>query len=400
MYGKNGQPPILPCNRLSNVGAELHNFLTEELAVQIDEAVNAFILRYFSVRRRQGKTERAYNTDLKQFIKHINPGSCLEQVRVETLEKWARELADQGYAPRSIRRKFAALRVFFSYWVQVGDLPSSPLWKVRLDLGREHRLPRALKASDMLKLVEHAWNTISPGVHGPKPSSDRHFLAIRNLAMMEILFATGMRVGELVALNLSDWDSGESSFLVNGKGSRQRIAVLPDDRSIAAFQQYIDRRTEIPLGHDALFVNSAGTRLSTQGVARMLAKMARRATISVRVTPHMLRHTVATLLVRNGADIRVVQEVLGHSTIATTQQYVHVAKEQLRRELRKHHPNCYLASAPIGSCRAIKTAGDEPITSQMSCSYRVVNCIERGHRDLKACPRRMPIEKRETDIPE
>jgi integrase/recombinase XerD len=309
-------------------------------------AVDTFMYRYFSTRRREEKTESAYHTDLKQFVLYVGPDASVDQVKIESVEGWARELANRNYATRSIRRKFAALRVFFGYWVQVGELVSSPLWKVRLDLGRERCLPRALSVSDLKKLVEKAWIRTRPmdcTVGNPR---SRIFLALRDLAIIEVLFATGMRVGELVALNLLDWDSGESSFLVNGKGARQRLAVLPDQRSTAVFRRYLECRTGIHAGNDAVLINSSGGRLSTQGVARMLDRLATSAGISVKITPHMLRHTVATLLLRNGADIRVVQELLGHASITTTQQYTHVAKEQLRRALRVHHPNYHLPIAP------------------------------------------------------
>ena len=309
-------------------------------------AVDTFMHRYFSTRCRKAKTESAYQTDLQQFVRYIGADAAVDQIKIERLESWARELANRNYATRSIRRKFAALRVFFGYWVRVGELASSPLWKIRLDLGRERRLPRALAASDLKRLVEGAWIRVRPMDFTVDNPRSRSFLALRDLAIVEVLFATGMRVGELVALNLLDWDPSESSFLVNGKGARQRLAVLPDKRSTVVFKRYFERRTGIHVPDDAVLLNSSGSRLSAQGVARMLGRVAASAGIRIRITPHMLRHTVATLLLRNGADIRVVQELLGHASIATTQQYTHVAKEQLRCALRIHHPNCHLDIVP------------------------------------------------------
>jgi integrase/recombinase XerC len=120
------------------------------------------------------------------------------------------------------------------------------------------------------------------------------------------------------------------------------LALLPDERSLKALQMYIDQRKVKELGHDSLFVNFAGKPISTQGVSRVLAETAKAAEIVQRVTPHMIRHTVATLLLRYGADIRVVQEVLGHASIATTQRYTHVSKEHLFSALRTQHPNHHL----------------------------------------------------------
>jgi site-specific recombinase XerD len=135
-----------------------------------------------------------------------------------------------------------------------------------------------------------------------------------------------MSVGELVDLKLADWSEAEASFLVNGKGSRQRMAFLPDIRSIKAVNAYVFHRNAMSCDHQAVFVNAAGEQITTQGIARMIVSTAEKAAISTRVTPHMMRHTMATLLLRCGTDIRVVQEVLGHASIATTQRYTHVAK--------------------------------------------------------------------------
>jgi len=151
-----------------------------------------------------------------------------------------------------------------------------------------------------------------------------------------------MRVGELVSLSLRDRREDERTFVVRGKGSRQRLAFLPDDRSLKAVQTYLQHRKAMEVEHSALFVNFAGKQLSTQGVARIVAETATSAKVAQRVTPHMIRHTVATLLLRFGADIRIVQEVLGHASIATTQRYTHVSKEHLLSALRDRHPNHHL----------------------------------------------------------
>jgi site-specific recombinase XerD len=310
--------------------------------VQIDHAVEQFIAGYFSTSLRSTKTKVAYSTDLAQFKAYFGAQKAIELIEVESLERWAAELIARGYSPVSVRRKFATVRVFFGYWVRKGTIRSSPLWRIRLDLGREHRLPRNLTATDTKRLVEQAWARVFPLQSAISIPSDRYFLARRDLAIVEVLFTTGMRVGELVSLDISDWDDDETCFLVKGKGFRQRLAILPDERSLAALRHYLTYRTKMPLGHNALLINASGVRIAAQGVARMLTRLAEDAKISMRVTPHVLRHTVATLLLRHGADIRVVQEVLGHTSITTTQRYTHVTKEHLRSTLRGHHPNYHL----------------------------------------------------------
>jgi len=310
--------------------------------MKVVDATQGFLEGYFSTCKRSPKTRSAYTTDLAQLVVHLGPELALRDVTAEVLERWATDLGSQKYHSVSIRRKFATARVFFAYWIRKGALESSPLWKIRLDLGRERFLPRNISGSDAKHLIETAWAAIEVSDQPATRPRDPRFLHLRNLAAVEILFATGIRVGELVSLNINDWREEDANFLVNGKGSRQRLAFLPDDRSLKSVRLYCASRRNIATGNEALFLNAAGGRLSTQGVARMLRQYAKTAGIVVKVTPHMIRHTVATLLLRFGADIRVVQEVLGHASISTTQRYTYVSKEHLLSTLRARHPNYHL----------------------------------------------------------
>jgi integrase/recombinase XerC len=314
----------------------------KESNVTLADAVNTFQAGYFSTCTRSQKTECAYRIDLAQFGAYIGPGAEIEAISPERMEAWANQMRSEGYASVSIRRKFATARVFFTYWVRRGILEKSPLWRIRLDLGRGQVLPRSLTPPDAKLLIEELWRNNAGSKRGDNVAGRRTLLHARNIAAIEILFATGMRVGELVKLDIADWCESDRAFVVKGKGSRQRLAFLPDDRSFRAVQHYLNRRTELMLPHAGLLINAKGGRLSTQGVARMLTETARTAGVSSKVTPHVIRHTVATLLLRYGADIRVVQEVLGHASIATTQRYTHVSKEHLVSALRARHPNHHL----------------------------------------------------------
>jgi integrase/recombinase XerD len=153
-----------------------------------------------------------------------------------------------------------------------------------------------------------------------------------------------MRVGEVSSLNMSDFLATELVFKVTGKGGRGRLAYVVDDQTILIQKQHLEARSQLVSDSHALFLNAAGERLSTQGIANIIAQFRQSAGIERHITPHMLRHTVATLLLRNGMDIRVVQEFLGHASIATTQRYTHVVKEHLIGELKKHHPSLSLRS--------------------------------------------------------
>ena len=310
--------------------------------MHLNDAVEQFINGYFSTCKRSEKTQAAYKIDLAQLQGHMGGTELLAAIEPERLERWAADMRSDGYASVSIRRKFATARIFFGYWVRKGTLERSPLWRIRLDLGRERMLPRNIAGSDAKRLMEEAWRQVNLCGEAVTVPSDPRFLRLRDLAAMEILFATGMRVGELVKLRLRDWRADDGSFVVSGKGSRQRLALLPDDRSLLAAKTYISKREGMSLGHDGLLVNALGREISTQGIARVLSQTAKNAGLTNRVTPHMIRHTVATLLLRYGADIRVVQEILGHASIATTQRYTHVSKEHMLATLRARHPNYHL----------------------------------------------------------
>jgi len=308
----------------------------------LKEAVQNFLTGYFATHRRSEKTRIAYRTDLKQLELYIGSEWPIHSVTAESLESWARMMRSSQYATVSIRRKFATVRLFFSYLTRKSVLESSPISGIRLDLRSQRMLPRALTARDTKLLIEEVWRTLNQCPKRIPSPRDPRFLATRNIAIIEILFATGMRVGELVGLSVRDWHEEESLFVVMGKGGRQRLALIPDNRSRSAIRTYLAERSIISPSTDALFVNPSGRRLSPQGVSRVIRIVARQAGLEIHVTPHMLRHTVATLLLRCGADIRIVQEVLGHASIVTTQRYTYVSKEHLLTALHAHHPNNHL----------------------------------------------------------
>jgi site-specific recombinase XerD len=148
-----------------------------------------------------------------------------------------------------------------------------------------------------------------------------------------------MRVGEVSALDLQDFVVQEGIFRVQGKGGRDRLAFAVDAETLQIQREHLEARKQIDTEAPALFLNASGKRLSTQGIANVISQLRKDAGIERHITPHMLRHTVATLLLRNGVDIRVVQEFLGHTSIATTQRYTHITKEHMIGVLRKHHPS-------------------------------------------------------------
>jgi integrase/recombinase XerD len=317
--------------------------------MQLDQAITEFFNGYFSTHDRSKKTEVAYKSDLEQLAAYAPKECSLSAVDAALIENWAADLRTKSYAPASMRRKMVVLKVFCSYWVRKGVLSESPFWRVKLSFGRIVQLPRALTESEMRDLLAHARQNYCGEAVPRKGSalakskvpgaSARSYRSLRNLALVDLLFATGMRVGEVSALNLIDFAVAESVFKVRGKGGRDRLAFVVDQRTVTLQRKHVEVRKGLPSDSPALFLNPAGERLSTQGIANIIAQFRKKAGIERHVTPHMLRHTVATLLLRNGVDIRVVQEFLGHASITTTQRYTHVTKDHLIRVLRAHHPS-------------------------------------------------------------
>ena len=328
--------------------------------MQLNQACDEFLKGYFSTHERRKRTEDAYRSDLAQFRAFAGEKLTLSALDGSIIERWAAHLRQEDYSPASIRRKIVVLKVFCSYWVRKGDLKESPFWRVKLSIGRIEQLPRALNEREMRALLKRAWldySTISDSRSSPKDTSQSrlkwkasssHYRTLRDLALIDLLFATGIRVGEISALDIRDFFVREAAFRVQGKGGRDRLAFIVDEETVRIQRAHLDARRSIKTESPSLFINASGQRLSTQGITNVIARLRREARIKRHVTPHMLRHTVATLLLRNGVDIRVVQEFLGHASIATTQRYTHVTKEHMVRVLRKRHPALNLYASKIG----------------------------------------------------
>jgi Site-specific recombinase XerD len=317
--------------------------------MQINQAGIEFLKGYFSTHERSKKTKDAYCSDLSQFISFAGGDTGLVSLNGVVIEDWAAHLHQEGYSPTSIRRKMVVLRVFCLYWVRRGILLESPFWRVKLSLGRIEQLPRTLTEGEVRSLLYHArhnYLAIQAGQNAIEIKANQFsqvasstYRELRNLALIDILFATGMRVGEVSSLDIQHYLVDEAIFKVKGKGGRYRLAFLVDEETLRIQKSHLEMRKRIETESKALFLNAAGERLSTQGIANVIAQLCQDAGIDRHVTPHMLRHTVATLLLRNGVDIRVVQEFLGHASIATTQRYTHITKEHLIGVLRKCHPS-------------------------------------------------------------
>ncbi len=263
-------------------------------------------------------TIAAYHQDLEQFAAFLEEeGRSWLQVDRPAVRRFLARLQERGLAPATIARKVAVLRSFYGYLVRREILPTHPLRALGTPKVPS-RLPRFLTVEEMVALL------MAPDLRTPQGLRDR--------AILELLYASGLRVGELVALNLGDVDWGRREVHVRGKGGRERLALLGRP-ALRALRAYVLQGRPLLAGKsphtDALFLNRWGKRLSDRSVRTLVSEYARQVGLED-VTPHTLRHTFATHLLEGGADLRIVQELLGHARLTTTQRYTHVSQTHLR----------------------------------------------------------------------
>ncbi len=331
--------------------------------MRTQEAVNSFMESHFAAGQRAIRTRQAYGADLRQMLGFIGPSCDLERIGPDLIEDWIAKLHEASYAPASIQRKLSVLSAFFSYCERRGALERSPMALVRYHPRRLPRPPRTLSRADTWRLLAHARSLVPTDYRLATSCSARAFLALRDLALLDLLLSTGLRVGEVSALRRADYSLDEHVVRVHGKGGRHRLAfiVVPYSQEIQKrFQDLSDRVATRTL---VLFPNARGQRFSTRGIRRMVLRRALDAGVKPRVTPHMLRHTAATQLLRNGVDLRIVQEFLGHASITTTQRYTHVSRTDLEAALRSRHPllETWSGGAPLRFARWARSAEEQDL---------------------------------------
>jgi site-specific recombinase XerD len=271
-----------------------------ESEMQFGVAVVEF-LRFCALERQlSGHSVQAYAADLRDFRKWIKADVAIGDVSLVLLKEYLEDMVgSRKLTVATVRRRFACLRAFFRRACEKHDCPD-PFANWRPLLPRRKRLPR----------------TLSRGI-------------------VQLMVATGMRVGELCKLKLDDLSPDCTTVRIHGKGARDRVAYVTDSNLRRELHRLIADRRKTLNGVEALFVNRYGAQMRPQSVRSKLRRLAKEAGLARRVTPHMLRHTAATLLIETGVDIRFVQRLLGHSSIATTEIYTHVSDEALRITLER-----------------------------------------------------------------
>lgn len=316
--------------------------------------IEQFLTYLGSERHFSAHTARCYSADLQQFGEYLahpdagiisqKPGKTngaangahrlapavldvkLLAVTSETVRDFMSQLRDKNYCKSTVARKLATLRSFYRFLMRRGHTTANPVAAIRTPK-QDKRLPKFLE----LEQIERLFSNCDTST----------LLGARDRAILETLYSTGTRVSELVALEIADLDLSASIVKVRGKGKKERVIPLGPG-AVKAILHYLDLRrgafAQVKHNVDALFVNKHGQRLSTRSVRRKLDKYLLEAGLDLSVSPHTLRHSFATHMLQGGADLRSLQELLGHQSLSTTQIYTHLTSQTVKDEYEKAHP--------------------------------------------------------------
>lgn len=281
-------------------------------------------------KRLDHKTIKAYKIDLKQLnVYMLNEEEPLTK---QSLMQYIQSL-HQIFKPKTVKRKIASIRAFINYLEFDEQIESNPIDKMRLDFREPKVLPKALPLRTIKKLLQ-----ISHSLLLKSQTEFQHNAYLRSCAVLELLFATGLRVSELCSVTPKDLDLKNGFVKVNGKGAKERIIFISNIETLNTLKHYKQAFSKQLSTSEYFFINRLGKKLSEQSVRGIINSYAKIAKIPEHITPHMLRHSFATLMLEEDVDIRYIQSILGHSSISTTQIYTHVSLGKQRSIMRKKHP--------------------------------------------------------------
>lgn len=297
----------------------------------MNQSIQTFLDYLLLTRKFSKQTALAYSHDLTLFFRYLFDQSLtFDQVRVQEARAFLVKQLQAGLSPVTLKRRVAAFKHFYQYYVDQGVLKINPFALVVTPKIKK-RLPSIVDESLMNKVLSHPFDQAS-------------HLMMRNLAIVELLYGSGLRASEVVQLTLQDMNLSQRMLRVLGKGQKQRLVPLTKacQQSIQLYLKDVRPLLIAPLGDEhrtqRVFLNHQGRPLTVRGLEFILKQIARHSGLEGGLYPHQLRHSFATQLLDNGADLRTIQELLGHATINTTQIYTHVSREALQKEYRAAHP--------------------------------------------------------------
>ncbi len=297
------------------------------MSVTLQDSVQRYLDYLERVRILSNATVLAYGNDLRSLMSFCGGDTAIGAIDIADVRAWVRSMSEAGLSAGTINRRLSAVKGFFSFLEENDIVRGNPAESVR-SVRRSKRLPSTLFEREMETFLSF-------------PVEE--FADYRDKALLEILYSSGARIAELVNADIDDVMFKKRALLVHGKGGKDRFVFI-GERAFTALRDYVSRRSARlrDLGHHdvkALFLNLRGRRLSARGAAGIVAKRLERSGLTKYISPHGFRHSFATHLLNAGADIRIVQEMLGHARLSTTQVYTHVGVDRLRKVYRDAHPH-------------------------------------------------------------
>ena len=301
----------------------------------ITKAKEEFLFHCTYEKNLSEKTIKAYTIDLDQFIVWLESADQASTSVCDVDKKILRTFIRTLYRYKSyktIKRKLATLKAFFAYHEFEDNILISPFRKLRIKLKMPQRLPRTMSLQEIKKILAKVYAKRM----GCSPGGYKEFSILRDLVILEMLFTTGARVSEICNLNIKDLDIKRWRVRIIGKGDKERTLYICNEETKKSIREYLSLRID---GHSpALFINRLNKRISDQSIRNMVKKYALEVGIDRNITPHVFRHSFATIMLEEGVDVRYIQSFLGHRSISTTQIYAHVNEKQQQKIIKTKHP--------------------------------------------------------------
>lgn len=273
------------------------------------------------------KTLKAYRIDLRQYFEYI----CVDEPDKEKIEEYVTHL-HKSYKQKTVKRKIASIKAFYNYLEKTEIIAESPFRKIKVKFKETVTLPRIIPREEIEKLLNHMYQCLNEN-----DKASRKFM-LRDVAVIEVFFATGARVYEISNIRDDSINLNTGLIRLMGKGGKERYVQISNTSILEVLKKYYDENEQSIKKSGYFFVNNRESRYTEQSIRLMLKKYTKQAGIERNITPHMFRHSFATYLIEEGVDVSCVQQILGHSSIKTTQIYIHIAAKKQAEILKELHP--------------------------------------------------------------
>ena len=273
------------------------------------------------------KTLKAYRIDLRQYFEYI----CVDEPDKEKIEEYVTHL-HKSYKQKTVKRKIASIKAFYNYLEETEIIAESPFRKIKVKFKETVTLPRIIPREEIEKLLNHMYQCLNEN-----DKASRKFM-LRDVAVIEVFFATGARVYEISNIRDDSINLNTGLIRLMGKGGKERYVQISNTSILEVLKKYYDENDQSIKKSGYFFVNNRESRYTEQSIRLMLKKYTKQAGIERNITPHMFRHSFATYLIEEGVDVSCVQQILGHSSIKTTQIYIHIAAKKQAEILKELHP--------------------------------------------------------------